>query len=137
MADHSEAPGYQVSEGAGSKAGGCFIAANGEPIPNKGEMTLDLMSGDKAITSKFQVAKISRPLWSVGKSCDAGYTVVFDSGHGTIYHVESGEQVGVFLRKGGLYVGDMKLRNPAHGSTGQQPVPAAAKPSDTVFRRHG
>ena len=35
-ADHvvssSEAPGYQISESPGSKAGACFIAANGERI---------------------------------------------------------------------------------------------------------
>ena len=122
------------------------MAANGQPIPNQGEMTLDLVSGDKAISSKFQVVKISRPLWSVGRICDAGYTVVFDSGHGTIYHVESGEQVGAFPRKGGLYVGDMKLRNPAHTAVGPESAPAQVskgfmltssmrKPSETVVRR--
>ena len=67
VADSSDAPGYKVSEGPGSKAGGCFVAANGEPIASKGEMTLEMQSGDAAISAKFQVAKISRPLWSVGK----------------------------------------------------------------------
>ena len=77
-------------------------------------MTLELQSGDAAISSKFQVAKISKPLWSVAKICDAGYKVVFDAGKGTIYHKQSGNQVGVFERKGGLYVSDMKLRNPSY-----------------------
>ena len=107
VVDDSEAPGYKLLAGAGSRAGGCFVAANGQPIPNKGEMTLELQSGNAAISSKFQVAQISRPLWSVGKICDAGYRVVFESGQGTIHHIKSGKEVGVFSRTGGLYVEDM------------------------------
>ena len=118
VVDDSEAPGYKVLAGAGSRAGGCFVAANGQPIPNKGEMTLELQSGNAAISSKFQVAQISRPLWSVGKICDAGYRVVFESGQGTIHHIKSGKEVVVFPRQGGLYVGDMKLKNPAYTPIG-------------------
>ena len=92
-------------------------------------MTLELQSGDAAISSKFQVAKISRPLWSVGKICDAGYKVVFDARQGAIYHKQSGSQVGVFERKGGLYVSDMKLRNPSYVAKGgkQQPTSKSAQ----------
>ena len=44
-ADHaagsSQAPGYNVFEGSRSQAGGWFVAANWDFIPNKGEMTLE------------------------------------------------------------------------------------------------
>ena len=102
----------RVEEGAGSKSGGCFVAANGDVIANKGELKLEMRSGDETIRSTFQAAEITKPLWSVSKICQAGYTVVFDKAHATIYHVESGEQVGVFPMTNGLYVGTMKLKNP-------------------------
>jgi len=122
-ADHvvnsRDVPGYKPTPGAGSKAGACFMGVNGDLIPNKGEVNLELktdLSDDSIINSIFQVADITKPLWSVGRICDAGYTVVFDQGHATIYHVESGEPAGVFERKQGLYVGKMKLKNPSHKS---------------------
>ena len=72
VVNSKEAPGYEVRPGAGSKAGGCFIAANGEPIPNKGDVILNLVGNEGSpISSTFQVAAISRPLWSVGRMCDA------------------------------------------------------------------
>jgi hypothetical protein len=43
--------------------------------------------------------------------------VLFESGQGTIHHINSGKQVGVFPRKGGLCVGDMKLKNTAYTPT--------------------
>ena len=117
-ADHvvnlRDVPGYKAMPGAGSKAGACFIAANGDHIPNKGEVAVKMKTSEEeaaTISSTFQVSDISRPLWSVGKICDSGYTVVFDAGHATVYHVESGEQVSVFPRRNGLYVGTMKLKN--------------------------
>ena len=85
---------------------------------------LDMKTGingeDVLISSTFQVAEVSRPLWSVGRICDAGYTVVFDSGHAAMYHVESGAQAGVFSRKNGLYVGSLQLKNPSYKSEGFQ-----------------
>ena len=113
VANSDDAPGYDVRPGAGSRAGGCFIAANGEPIPNRGEMTLDLLGAEGSpISSTFQVAAISRPLWSVGRMCDAGYKVVFDSEGATVFHMATNEKVIVFPRKNGLYSTDMKLKNP-------------------------
>ena len=45
-ADHAvnstEAPGHDIVESAGSRAGACFVAANGERIPNGGQVDLRL-----------------------------------------------------------------------------------------------
>ena len=89
------------------------MAANGERIPNRGEVKLDLRAGNVPISSTFQVSRISRPLWSVGKVCDAGYEVTFKKDGASIKHIASGKPVGSFERKQGLYVGQMKLRNPS------------------------
>ena len=116
-ADHvvaqADAPSYELKESPGSKAGACFVAANGERIPNQGKVDLHLKLGDTPITSTFQVSKISRPLWSVGRACDAGYTVTFNKDGAQIHHLASGKKVGDFSRRQGMYVGDFKLRNPA------------------------
>ena len=90
-------------------------------MPNKGEVHLQNSKGNE-ILSKFQVAAISRPLWSVGRICDAGYEVRFSkggaqtlhaaSGKAQTLHAASGKAVGRFERRNGLYMATMKLRNP-------------------------
>ena len=121
-ADHvvnkREAPGYKLRPSTGSKAGACFIAANGDAIPNQGEITVQMQVPTSAgtsvpVNSTFQAASISRPLWSVGKICDAGYFVVFDKDHAKIFRIATGAETGMFQRRNGLYVGQTKLRNPA------------------------
>ena len=106
------APGYELQESAGSEAGSCFVAANGERILNQGQVTLDMKSGNVPIKSTFQVSKISKPLWSVGKLCDAGYEVEFQRDQAVIRHGASGQAIGSFPRCQGLYVGNLQLRNP-------------------------
>ena len=110
--DKADSPDYEVKESAGSRAGACFVAANGERIPNQGEVDLQLKLGETPVKSTFQVSQISRPLWSVGKICDAGYKVVFQKDGAEILHVSSGKSVGTFSRRQGLYAQDFKLRNP-------------------------
>ena len=115
-ADHvvniSEAPGYQIEESPGSRAGACFVAANGERIPSRGQVNLRLRSGRTPIKSTFQVSRISKPLWSVGKLCDAGYIVLFYKNEAKIIHKASNKPVTTFQRRNALYECDMKLRNP-------------------------
>ena len=81
VADDTDAPGYSVVESRGSKARQNFIAAGGHKIPNRGEMVLSLRSkgegGGREITTTFQVAKVTRPLWSGARICDAGFHVTF------------------------------------------------------------
>ena len=117
VVDSADTPGYAIQESWGSKAGACFVAANGERIPNKGEVCLNIRAGTVPIKSTFQVSKISRPLWSVGKLCDAGYTVQFHKDHAEIKQVATGKVVGTCERKQGLYIGAFQLRNPASTAT--------------------
>ena len=113
VVDAAMTPGYCVEESPESKAGACFVAANGERMPNKGEVKLQLKSGVHPITSTFQVSTISKPLWSVGKICDSGYEVRFTKDGAHVLHPGSGKQVGQFSRKRGLYMGTLQLKNPA------------------------
>ena len=112
VADASDAPGYVVNPSPGSKAGQGWRTANGEIIPNKGEMILELEHENSKMSSKFQVGSVSRPLWSVGKLCDAGYKVVFDKDDATVIHKASNAPVTTFKRRNALYECDMRLRNP-------------------------
>ena len=89
------------------------MAANGERIPNMGEVTLDMETLGVPVKSTFQVSKISKPLWSVGKICDQGYEVKFSKDRATITNVTTGRQIEGFVRDQGLYVAKkMRLRNP-------------------------
>ena len=49
-------------------------------IPNQGQKSLRLADLDRGveISSVFQIAKVTRPLMSVGRTCDEGKQVVFD-----------------------------------------------------------
>ena len=111
VADHAEAPGYSVDSSGRSTTS--FSAANGEPIENKGVMTLNLKTTEgHPIQSKFQVCEVSRPLWSVGKICDAGCTVSFDSKGATVKHTATGKNICLFERRRGLYVASLPLSRP-------------------------
>ena len=112
VVDITQTPGYQLQESAGSKAGSCFIAANGDRIPNEGEINLEMRSGNIPLKSTFQVSKISKPLWSVGKLCDAGFKVEFGKSAAIVTHEKTGTKIGEFKRNQGLYVGSLQLRNP-------------------------
>ena len=129
VADASDAPGYVVNPSPGSKAGQGWRTANGEIIPNKGEMILEPEYEDSKMSSKFQVGSVSRPLWSVGKLCDAGYKVVFDKDAATAVHKASNAPVTTFKRRNALYECDMRLRNPRARTA------AVAEGPSTGFRR--
>ena len=117
VADRKDAPNYVVEESAGSRAGQNFIAANNQRIPNQGQMTLALQcegtNGKKGreIKTTFQVAKVSRPLWSVGRICDEGFGVKFMKDEALVLK-KDGSIVCRFKRQGGLYVANMNLKNP-------------------------
>ena len=111
VADSSEAPGYTVDGNEKSTAN--FSAANGESIENRGVMTLNLTTTEgHPIQSKFQVCDVSRPLWSVGKICDAGCAVTFNSKGATVKHAATGKDVCTFERRRGLYVASLPLSKP-------------------------
>ena len=83
VTDDLDAPGYTIQESRGSKNGNHFIDASGNRLENRGQLVLELQTpridGSKAcnIKSTFQAAKVTRPLWSVGKICDEGHDIRF------------------------------------------------------------
>lgn len=122
VSDSVNAPGYSVEASEGSKAGKAFIAANGGRIPNRGQMILSLKTeGNQRINSTFQVCQTNRPLWSVGKICDSGCSVIFDAEKAVVTQKGSGKPVCTFQRQGGLYVASLRLSKPEGASSFTRP----------------
>ena len=72
------------------------------------------------VNAVFQIADVCRPLMSVSRICDrGGNTVTFDSKKGVVRD-KKGRIICVSHRKGNLYVGRMKLRNPKYKGFGGQ-----------------
>ena len=100
----------------GSRAGQNFIVGNAAKVPNNGQVNLNLQTGGDLlndITSTFQVAKVSRPLMSVSKLCDAGMVATFKKTQADVV-APGGAEVCTFERQpGGLHVAKLKLKRPA------------------------
>ena len=115
--DAEEVPGYgnHIQESPGSRRGQTFTVGNGAEVPNEGQVRVNLAApagqGSTMITSDFQVAKITRPLMSVSKVCEQGYSCLFTREGAQILDVE-GKSVSDFQRVNGLYVATMKLKPP-------------------------
>ena len=122
VASDKDTPGYSIRESKGSRAGQNFIAAGGHKMPNRGEVALRLKTqGDKGreITTTFQVASVTRPLWSVARICDAGFKVTFDPSGAEITD-KSGKVICRFQRVGNLYKAKLGLKNPMHKDFARQ-----------------
>ena len=115
MCSPDDVPGYALEESAGSRVGQHFVVGNGARIPNKGQSCLNLESegeNPNAIASVFQIAKVSRPLMSVGKICDGGLFVSFTETKADVVD-KNGHVVCTFHRQpGGLYVARLRLKSP-------------------------
>lgn len=114
VAADTDAPTYKVEESAGSRSGQHFVGAGGHRMANRGQMKLDMRADNgrkgRDVRTTFQVARVTRPLMSVSKICDAGMTMRFTSAMAVIED-NKGKEVCRFLRKGGLYIASMKLKN--------------------------
>ena len=100
---------HLVVPSAGSRNGRHFVAANGDRMQNRGEAKLKL-NGPKAGTtlhSTFQVADVTRALYSVSQMCDEGCQVTFTASEGTV--TKDGKVVARFVREGGLYVAGVEI----------------------------
>jgi hypothetical protein len=106
-------PGYKVGPSPGSMRGLHFIAANGDVIDNLGQATLNLMphEGNNRLQSTFQVACVSRPLYSATKIADQGCTISMDKSSAVV--TKNGKSIAKFVRKRGLYLCKMTLKAPA------------------------
>ena len=106
----------RVEPSPASRAGKGFVAANDHRIPNEGQVSLRLQGEEpdaEMVNSVFQVAEVNRPLMSIGRICDRGHRVMFDSDRAEVICKRTGKVVMVFKRKnGGLYTADLVLKAP-------------------------
>jgi len=120
-----DVPGHKIQDSPGSIRGQQFKGAGGHVMANEGQVILDMLAPledgqHNEVGVTWQVADVCRPLLSVSKICDkAQHTVTFDAKR-AIVRDSKGRIVCVFQRKGNLYIGRMKVRNPSHPSFGGQ-----------------
>ena len=136
VASKAHIQGYAVCPSALSKAGAAFVGADGGRIKNYGQailelMTVDMKGGKHAVQSNFQIADVTRALWSVGLICDAGLRVEFKAESASVLDT-TGKELCHFERKQGLYIAQVKLENPAYRAAARP-----AEPAEQGFQRPG
>ena len=119
-------PGHDVRSSNGSMRGLHFVAANGDTIDNEGEATLNLWPEETQVPlqSTFQIAAVSRPLYSASKVTDLGCTISMDKASAIVS--KNGRPIAKFLRKRGLYLCKMTLK---------APIPPIPQQAEAVFAR--
>jgi hypothetical protein len=119
VCDDIDCPGYVTEVSPGSSRGQCFIVGDGNRIANLGQRGLNLQpmsDSNSQLKSVFQIAKVTRPLMSVGKICDNGMQVTFDHDRAVVRDRKDGSELCVFERKaGGLYLCKFRLKAPSPG----------------------
>ena len=89
-----------------------FIAANGETIPNYGELRVPIVTREKTLRGIcFQAAGVSKGLLSVDKMNESGHTVVFDGDNSYIAHKQTGE-INRLRREDGNFMMDIWVPPP-------------------------
>ena len=114
-ADRADLPAHQVLASAGSKAGQQFGCAGGKLVANEGECKVHMLApggGAFELELDMQIAKITRPLLSVTQMIRHGTISVLCKREEALVLNEQNETVAVFKKKGGLYVANMRVRNP-------------------------
>ena len=116
VCDELDTPGYALEASESSKRGGCFIVGKGEHVPNKGQKVLNLeaqTNSSVTLRSCFQIAKVTRPLMSVGRICENKMRVIFDEEKAVVENKADRAHVCTFTRSpGGLYLCKMRLKSP-------------------------
>ena len=110
-----ELPAYEayMEETAASINGVGFVAANGEDIPNYGELKVPMITREGTGRGMvFQVAGVKKPLASVDKMYEAGHVVVFNGPESFIYNKHTGE-TNALRREDGNYVLDAWVPPPS------------------------
>ena len=60
----------------------------------------------------FQIVAVTRPLMSVGRFCEHGHSITFNSIMAVVSAADGSELCRFERQSGGLYVAKLKLRNP-------------------------
>ncbi len=116
VASKRHVTGYEIKESALSRAGAAFVAADGGRMKNHGETSLSIVTVDSkgtghAVTANFQIADVTRALWSVGLICDSGLKVTFRAKDASVLDA-NGIELCHFERVHGLYVAKVQVENP-------------------------
>ena len=84
-----------IRPSSGSSRGQTNCVANGEDLPNLGEKTVvaHTAEGNEGQVT-YQMAEVTKPLYSVGQSCDAGNLVIFGARGGAVLNIESRKVTG-------------------------------------------
>ena len=99
-----------IRPSAGSRNGRHFIAANGDRMANQGEAELNMVApGGRTVKSTFQIADVTRALFSVSKMCDEGCEVHFAQTEAIV--TKGGKVITRVAREGGLYCVEMQLKD--------------------------
>ena len=129
--DPEDAPGYEVRESPGSRRGQKFTGAGGEKIANDGQMDLALVAENEhtkkehEIRCNVQAAKVTRPLFSVGRITENGIDVLFRKGYAVTIDAKTGKDITRHPRENGIYKFKAKLKAPS------------SKSPPRVFQRQG
>ena len=106
VANADDVAAMTIRPSTGSKNNRHFVAANGQRIPNQGEVTMRLKGSSGDVTSTFQVAPVTRPLHSVSRMCDTDCEVKFTKHKGVV--TKNGKVIARYPRVGGLYVAEFE-----------------------------
>ena len=119
--------GIPIVDSAGPRAGLEYKVANGDGLPNLGERRCLLMTLGSSTAKRivFQVADVHKPLLSISRCADMGFTCVLGKLGGYLQDEMTGERIPL-QRRENLYV----LRTWVRADTGQvnrdQPFPRPA-----------
>ena len=122
VCDEVDTPGYATVASPGSAGGQCFIVGDGGKLASMGQRHLNMQPLNDAtvdMSSCFQIARVTRPLMSVGRMCDNGLKVIFDDKKAVVMDKEGIEICAFERAPGGLYLGKFRLKCPSQGFTRQ------------------
>ena len=108
---------HPITPGEASKRGVNYLAANGDRVPNLGEMKLTVATKEQFVSNMtFQVASVNKPILSVGEITKSGNKVEFDTSGGTITHLRSRKKIH-FKKRGGIYILEVLVAPWSKGTT--------------------
>ena len=112
-----EAMGYPIRESAAQRNNQHFMAAGGTIIRNQGEIDARFQASDgQNINSCFQMANVTRALYSTSQMSDEGCTIVHNNRFAKVLkgkvRIMAEKEVATFPREGGLYTATLKMLRP-------------------------
>ena len=98
-----------IRESEGSRAGLCYVAANGGKMPNMGEKHVRFKTKEGLQSSVlFQVTHARKPLASVSRIVAKGNKVVFAPGQSFIENIKTGQRIEL-VEESGTYHMDVNF----------------------------